>query len=313
MLRSINQPGTVPNHPPSKASLLRLLIRTFRPRQWVKSGFILAPALFTLQILSPDALDTLLFGLAGFSLVASGLYVFNDLINISEDRQHPVKRFRPIASGELSIPSAIVASVAAVVVGTVLTRFGSFAAMRIAIFYIVLMICYTLVLRRLLLIDIITVAAGFVLRVLLGGALINEPVSHWLLLCTFSIALFLGLIKRRQERSALESAAEISGRSVLWNYPPLQVIDSWISALTAMTLICYGLYTVDPATIAKHHTSDLIYTLPFAIYGVFRYQKLAVGSPLGEDPTELVIKDVGLRVVVVLWAVTVGWILTVAK
>ncbi len=161
--------------------------------------------------------------------------------------------------------------------------------------------------------DVIFIAVGFVLRVEAGAALIQQPVSHWLLLCTFTIALFLGMIKRRQEIGALKEIDAVSTREVLADYPPLSIIDGWINVLAAITLICYALYTVDPSTIAKHHTGSLIYTLPFALYGIFRYQKISLYGRAGEDPTKLVVSDVGIRTVVILWAVTVGSILYIAK
>ncbi len=291
----------------------RLLVRTFRIRQWVKSGFILAPALFTLRILDSAIWWKLAVGVVGFSLVASAIYALNDVLNRDEDRHHPVKRMRPVASGELGIGSALGAALVLLGAGEFLLYLAVPRAALMGGGYAILMVAYCLFLRRLLIVDLLVVASGFVLRVLTGAVLIEEPVSHWLLLCTFTIALFLGLIKRRQEIATLEENGSKQSRAVLVNYPSVSILDGWITVVMAMTLICYSLYTVDAETIAKHHTDALIYTVPFALYGIFRYQKLAISGRAGEDPTDLVIKDVGIKLVVVLWAVMVGVILWTAK
>lgn len=292
--------------------MLRLIIRTYRLRQWVKSGFVLAPALFTLHILVPAEWGRLALGVIGFSLVASAAYVLNDILNQQEDRLHPVKRTRPIASGDLKIGSALGGMAAALGGGMVIVAMATPRGAMIAGGYFLMIAAYSGWLRKVLIVDLLLVAAGFVLRILVGAALIDEPVSHWLLLCTFTIALYLGLVKRRQEIAAM-GEGEPATRSVLKNYPPLSIIDSWITVMTAMTLLCYALYTVDSETVEKHHTGALIYTLPLVLYGVFRYQKLALTDRAGEDPTALVLEDNGLKAVVALWAVAVAVILTIAR
>lgn len=287
-------------------------MRTYRIRQWVKSGFVLAPALFTLHFLDPKDWVRLFMGVSGFSLVASAGYVLNDILNRNEDRLHPVKRLRPIVTGELSLQIATLGMLAALAGGLALLWAGSSRAAVIGSAYFFTMAAYSLWLRKLLIVDLLVIATGFVLRILVGASLIREPISHWLLLCTFTIALYLGLVKRRQEIAALGDG-DPATRSVLKNYPPLAIIDGWITVVTAMTLICYALYTVDPETVAKHHTDALIYTLPLALYGVFRYQKLALTGRAGEDPTELVLKDGGLKIVVLLWTILVAVILSLAQ
>ncbi len=292
--------------------MIRNILRSYRLRQWVKSGFILAPALFTLQFLDPKIWGHLIFCVLGFSLISSAVYVFNDLMNRTEDRQHPTKKLRPIASGNLQTTPALIGMAFAFVVGMILLVASSVEGAIIGGSYFVMMALYSVWLRRLLIVDIIIVALGFVLRVILGSVIIHEPLSHWMLLCTFSIALFLGLVKRRQEIAAIEQS-DLSSRKVLHIYPPLSVIDSWITVLTSMTLIFYTLYTVDPRTAEKHHTDALIYTLPIVLYGIFRYQKLAINDRAGEDPTALVVKDNGIKFTVLLWIVVVAVILTLAR
>lgn len=288
------------------------LLRTFRLRQWVKSGIILAPALFTLKLFSPDVLPKLAAALAGFSLVASALYAFNDYCNRKEDRLHPVKRRRPLASGDLSPRIALPVGALLLIFGLVLLNVAARGAFYLGAAYALLMAAYSLILRRIMILDVLVVSAGFVLRVLVGGAAISEEASHWLILCTFTIALFLSLIKRRQELAALETGGETT-RSTLAHYPPLPILDGWIAVASAMTLICYALYTVDPLTVAKHYTHNLIYTLPFVIFGIFRYHRLAVTGRAGEDPSELALKDRGLQAIVALWGAASAGVLWWAK
>jgi len=299
----------------------QLILRTLRPRQWIKSSFVLAPALFTLQILNPTQWLPLLTGVFGFSFIASAIYAFNDITNRYEDRLHLVKKHRPVAEGSLSIGTATWLSVGSVIIGIGLLYWGCPVAIRAALTYAVLMIVYSIYLRHILILDVIIIAAGFVIRVMLGASIIIEPLSNWLLLCTFTIALFLAMIKRRQEMvSAFDrpegdeaDSREYPTRAVLTKYPGVSVIDGWINVLAAMTILCYALYTVDEQTIAKHNTDALIYTLPFVLYGIFRYQQLALVGRAGEDPTKLLLKDTGIKLAVLLWVITSGVILYMSR
>lgn len=304
----------------TERTALQLIWATIRPRQWIKSSFLFAPALFTLKIIDLTILPELLLGAFGFSLIASSIYTFNDIINRHEDRIHPIKRLRPIAAGEMSISYAGILSVLLLLFGSGLLYLSGSSVLMIGLVYVLLMIAYTLYFRKVLIIDVIIIGIGFVLRVLAGSLLISSPASHWLLLCTFTIALFLGMIKRRHEVMAFQEftandseTVNPTAREVLSRYPEISVINGWINILAGMTVLCYALYAVDPVTAAKHHTGSLIYTLPFVLYGVFRYQQLSMVNHAGEDPTKLVTNDLGIKVIVALWAVTVGVILFFAK
>lgn len=280
----------------------------------MKNLFIAAPALFSLEILNPAVWLTLAAGFGGLSALASGLYLLNDLRDRDEDRLHPLKKYRPVASGKVSVATAVVACVLLLCGGLLTLSLLPGHSLRVGIAYTGIMLLYTLFLRRVMVLDVIVIATGFVLRVLMGGEMIELPVSHWLLLCTFSLALYLGMIKRRQEISVLTAGeGEPGSRRVLMNYPPVAIIDGWISALSAMALLCYALYTVDPETVAKHHTEALIYTLPLVVFGIFRYQKLALTGRAGEDPATLVTTDTGIRLTLILWALTSGLILYLAR
>lgn len=294
------------------------IIATIRPQQWVKNAFILAPALFSMRIVDPTVWSRLVLGFIGFSFLASGVYALNDLCNREEDRYHPVKRHRPVASGRITPGRAALISAVFVLSGIALLATAAKDAALAGATYFGLMALYSLGLRRLIILDVIIIAVGFVLRVLAGGTLIDDPVSPWLVLCTFTLALFLGMIKRRQEIVGLTGGSETapidspSSRAVLSKYPRLAILDGWINVLAGMSVLGYALYTVDPQTVAKHHTGALIYTVPFALFGVFRYQQLALEGTRGEDPTGLILKDAGMMVVIILWAVVVTLILLVA-
>ncbi|MBT3234256.1 MAG: UbiA prenyltransferase family protein [Calditrichaeota bacterium] len=297
----------------TRPNILHLMWSSIRPRHWIKSSFLIVPALFTLQILDPHSWIRLLAGVLGFSLIASSIYLINDIINRSEDRLHPLKKHRPIASGLLSVGPASVFSMICFVSGTILLGLANISAVQYGLGYFGLMIVYTVFLRSLYIIDVITIAIGFVLRIMAGANLIDEPVSYWLILCTFTIAVFLGLIKRRQEIAAMTDTKPKPTRKVLSDYPSLSIVDGWINVLAGMTVLCYALYTVDPQTIEKHHTGRLVYTLPFVLYGIFHYQSIALSGRQGEDPVQLISSDTRLRIVVAIWGVTVAGILYFAK
>ncbi|MDP8240654.1 MAG: UbiA prenyltransferase family protein [Candidatus Hatepunaea meridiana] len=308
-----------------RTGVFHLILRTIRPRHWIKNSFILAPALFTLHLLEPSQWLSLMGGVLGFSLIASAVYAFNDICNRHEDALHPIKKIRPVASGQLAVWQASLLSIVSLSFGLILLLWLGHNPTIIAITYAILMIAYSIYLRHVLILDVIIIAVGFVIRVMLGAVIINEPLSHWLILCTFTIALFLGMIKRRQEITSETSLmapayddldndnSATQTRPVLTKYPEVLIINGWINILAAMTILCYALYTVDPHTIEKHHTGALIYTLPFVLYGIFRYQQLALVGRAGEDPTKLLLKDPGMKVVVLLWVVTVGVILYLAQ
>ncbi len=302
----------MPKQSKTSASIFYLIWKTARPYQWIKSAFLLAPALFALRIFDSSVWIPLLKGFFGFSFIASSVYTFNDIFNRSEDVDHPVKKHRPIASGKFSLSAAAVLTAVLLTAGLLLLKSVNLKAALFGASYALLMTIYTLYLRKVYLVDVIIIAIGFVIRVDTGGALISEPVSHWLILCTFTIALFLGMIKRRQEIAAFRSEGKQSIRKSLAQYPDLSVVDSWISVLGGMTVLCYALYTVDPATIAKHNTDKLLYTLPFVLYGIFRYRTVSLSGRAGEDPSELVMKDGAVKIAVALWAVAVGLVLYLA-
>jgi 4-hydroxybenzoate polyprenyltransferase len=286
-----------------KGNAITLLIRTMRPRQWVKNLFVLSPLLFSQHLFDPLVLAMSLAGFVLFSLTASTIYILNDIIDAKTDRLHPVKCLRPLASGALS-PIVAGASVAVLGFAALAASFG--VSMRfgmVILTYLVMNVVYSLFLKRAVIIDVMTIAASFVLRIAAGAVIISVPMSEWLLICTSLLALFLGFSKRRHEITVLEEDAHIH-RPVLLEYNTY-FLDQMTSLVTASTLICYILYTVSPETVEKFGSKNLLLTVPFVLYGLFRYLYLVHQRNTGGDPTSELLSDTPLILNIALWAISV--------
>ena len=269
-----------------------------RPRQWTKNFFVFAGLLFTLDRYHPTA-DFIKVALAFalFCILSGGIYLFNDIQDANRDRKHPVKSRRPIASGELSERAASTASLillAAGLTGSFLLDAG-FAG--IALLYVALLIAYSLFLKDVAILDVMTIAGGFVLRAAGGAMVIHVAISPWLLICTILLALFLGLAKRREELVRLKGAS--GQRSCLAHYS-VPFLDQLIGITAASTIIAYALYTFFSQTGSSH--PYMMATLPFVIYGVFRYLLLLHRNAGAESPELLVLSDKPLLIDIVLWA-----------
>lgn len=240
---------------------------------------------------------------AAFCAASSAVYLLNDLADREEDRRHPVKRNRPIASGALPVGVAAVAAALLALGGAAiaLSLGGRFLAVLGG--YLVLMVAYTLRLKTVVILDVMSLAAGFVLRVLGGGAAVQVEVSGWLLLTTTFVALFLGFSKRRHELGLLaESAAE--QRRVLDHYSPV-FLDQMINVTTASTVLCYALYAASPDTAERLGTPYLLSTLPFVLYGIFRFLYLLYQRPESRNPTETILSDAPFLLNGAAWALLV--------
>jgi 4-hydroxybenzoate polyprenyltransferase len=283
------------------------IVRSLRPGQWVKNALVFAPLVFAQQALERHALVRSLAAFAIFCLASGAVYLVNDLLDRASDREHPVKRRRPIASGALS-PS--VAAVAAAVAGTGALLAAALLDGRLALVlgvYFFANLAYSRVLKHLVILDVMTIAAGFVLRVVAGGIAVGVALSSWLLLCTSLLALFLGFGKRRHELVLLEVNAS-SHRPILSEYSPY-FLDQLIAVVTTSTLVSYALYTMDPVVHQKLGTPYLPLTIPFVLYGIFRYLYLVHQKQEGGDPSQIVFGDRPLLADIVLWGVTVFAIL----
>jgi len=274
-----------------------------RPRQWVKNLFVLSPLLFSQHLFDVSTLLLSLIGFVLFSLTASTIYILNDILDAESDRLHPVKALRPLASGALSPAAAgsaagVLGVIAVAASFAVETRFGI-----VILSYLVMNVVYSLFLKRAVIIDVMTIAASFVLRIAAGAVIINVPMSEWLLICTSLLALFLGFSKRRHEITVLEKDAHIH-RPVLLEYNTY-FLDQMTSLVTASTLICYILYTVSPETVDKFGSKNLLLTTPFVLYGLFRYLYLVHQRNTGGDPTSELLSDKPLIANIILWALSV--------
>ncbi len=273
-------------------SKLVALLRALRPRQWVKNGVLFAPLVFAQKGTVAASLWRALAGFGLFSLLASAVYLFNDLLDRERDRLHPEKKFRPIAAGTLA-PSvawalAVVLGFGSVAVSAVLSRSFGWAALG----YLVLQVGYSTWFKHLVLLDVFALAAGFVVRVIAGGLVIGVPLSNWLYLCTLLLALFLACAKRRAEIVALGHEAA-GHRKSLGQYS-LPLLDQLIGILAATTILAYALYTLSPETQAKFGTDALKFTVPFVIFGLFRYLYLMHQKGKGGSPDKVLLQDLPL-------------------
>ena len=285
------------------------LIHAMRPREWVKNVFVLAALVFTKRIFEPGDLLQGSLAFACFCLISGAAYLFNDIRDRENDRQHPLKRRRPIASGALRVS---VAAIAAVLLALIALIGGFYVHPHFGIvllIYAVLNIAYTLYLKHIVILDVMIIAAGFLLRAIGGAVAIQVAISSWFILCTMLLALFLGFAKRRHELALLEGDAS-THRRILAEYSP-QFLDQIIAIVTAGALVSYALYTMSPEVIEKLGTKYLNLTIPFVIYGMLRYLYLIYKKDGGGNPTSTVLGDIPLLIACALWLLTLGVILYV--
>jgi len=279
--------------------MLKSIIKLMRPQQWVKNGVVLAGLIFSGQATNPHYQFISFLTLITFCLLASSIYILNDIVDINRDRQHPLKKNRPLAAGNLSVTFAGTIGLILALGGLLLARYIGSGLLYVAIIYLALNIAYSFLLKNIVIIDVMSIAAGFVLRALAGAIAIQVAFSNWLLITTFVLALFLGLGKRRHEIMFLESDAS-SHRKILDKYSPY-LLDQLIGVVTASTVITYLFYTLSAEVRGKLHTDYLYVTIPFVIYGIFRYLYLVHKEEMGGSPTRLLLTDRPLLADVLLW------------
>ncbi len=280
------------------------LIAAMRPRQWSKNVFVLAGIVFAGQLFDRTAQLRVLSCFALFCAASSAVYLVNDVVDRVTDTHHPLKRLRPVASGRLSPASALTASLALAAGALVAAALLNRATLAITAAYLASTLVYSLWIKRVFLLDVMTVAAGFVLRAVAGAACIDAEISPWLLVCSFLLALFLALGKRRSELVLLGQDAT-NHRAALGHYS-LPLVDSWLTALAAAAIVSYAIYTQSPRTVEHFRTTNLIYTVPFVVYALFRYQYQVVRQVAGGDPGNLLVQDRPL------WMALLGWAITAA-
>jgi 4-hydroxybenzoate polyprenyltransferase len=281
---------------------LKYFIISLRPHQFTKNLVVYAALIFAGHLFIAEDLfaTTLLF--ICFSLVSGSLYIINDIFDRREDSAHPDKKNRPIASGKLTIGFALSGAVilaAAAMTGTYLLNLISGY---IVSGYALMILVYSLILKKVVILDLLVVATGFVLRAVAGAVVISVAISPWLLVCTFFLALFLVLGKRRYELNLLKEDA--GNHRLSLTYYNTQLIDQMIAVVTAACLISYALYTLDGNTVSKFGTTNLIYTIPFVVAGIFRYFYLIYKQGMGGSPEKIFIRDIYILLTVFLWALT---------
>jgi 4-hydroxybenzoate polyprenyltransferase len=290
------------------------LLVTMRPDQWTKNLVLFAGLIFAGGLGSGRLILYAVAGFVAFCGLSGVTYIFNDLADISRDREHPVKRTRPLASGRLSPTVAAVTGVVILVAALAWSFRLSLSFGFVAVGYVALNALYSTALRKMVILDVMSIAIGFVLRavgsveVLRGPAPYTE-LSPWLLVCTFFLALFLSLGKRRHE--ALTLGTEADRHRPTLSYYPLPLIDALFAVVTASAVVSYAIYTIWPGTVEKVGNTGLVYTIPFVVYGVFRYLYLMFSEGSGGSPAKALLSDVPLAVNIVAWIAVVALVIYV--
>jgi 4-hydroxybenzoate polyprenyltransferase len=284
--------------------MLMALIEAMRPRQWTKNLFVFAGIVFGQRLYDRGALIWSIGAFCIFCFLSSAVYLINDVLDAEKDRQHPTKRARPIASGRLPAAVALVAGIVFALGSVRLSSAVNPDFTAFAVSYLVLNLLYSLFLKKIVIVDALMVALFFVLRAAAGAAAINVEISHWLLICTLLLALFISLSKRRHEIVLLESNAS-AHRTSLTHYSAY-LLDQMIGVVTASTLMAYVLYTVDERTIAVFGSERLLYTVPFVIFGIFRYLYLIHQKGEGGNPDRIVLSDRPFFANMLLWIAAVA-------
>ena len=295
--------------PSAKATLPAELFKLLRPYQWVKNGFVFVGLLFSDVSNDWNLRVSVLLAAVAFCLLSSCVYILNDMLDRNADQKHPVKRRRPLASGSVSMAQGFALACACGAAGLALGAAVSMAVVAILASYLVLNLAYSAGLKHIVILDVFIIAAGFMLRIFAGTWGVSIAPSQWLLLCGLLLTIFLGFAKRRAElmTSDGEGASGVSQRPVLYDYSPV-LLDTMMAISSAGVIVTYSLYTVSPDTIALHHTDKLIYTLPFVLYGIFRYIFL-LHRRGGEDPAWTLLTDAHLLIVSGLWLAVTVWLI----
>jgi 4-hydroxybenzoate polyprenyltransferase and related prenyltransferases len=292
--------------------MLKYLFKAMRPRQWTKNAFVFAALVFDRQMLIFKSLEHTLFAFFIFCFLSSSVYLINDIMDIEADRNHPVKKNRPIAAGKLPIPVAIAAAIVLIVVSLTAAYFVSLELAAISLAYLVINFAYSKWLKHIPLLDVLVLASCYVLRVAAGVSVIQvQRFSPWLYVVTTLLALYIGFGKRRAEMTVLANGdPNLAHRKVLDGYS-ISLLDQLITVVSSTTIIAYSLYTFSAPNLPDNHTMML--TIPFVLYGIFRYLYLIQIKNAGGEPEELLLKDHPLQAAIGLWAVAVVVIFYLSK
>lgn len=286
---------------------MNALIRLARPHQWVKNGVLILPAVFGGAALETSRLGHVGLGFIAFCLLSSCVYVVNDIVDREKDRLHPSKSNRPLASGAITVQSAGMFSGLLLIAGLAIAWLVGQSFFITAGFFLIVNALYTFWLKELAILDVMALAFSFVLRAYAGAMAVELPASTWLLLNTLLLSLFLALGKRRHELVLLEGNAT-SHRGSLSGYTPY-LLDQLIGVTTASVVVIYMLYTISPEVATKLGTDKLYFTIPYVVYGIFRYLALIHKEHKGGSPTGVLIGDLPIMITVILWLLTAGFLL----
>jgi 4-hydroxybenzoate polyprenyltransferase len=291
----------------SERSLALNLLISLRPNQWAKNLLVFAGLLFGMRLLDISAVARATAAFVVFCLLSGVVYLINDIADRDSDRQHPLKARRPIASGALPVPAALMSAIAIGVIALASALALGLSFFAVSAGYLALLALYSGPLKHIVIIDVLTIAIGFVLRAVAGAIAVDVTISHWLLVCTILLALFISLAKRRHELVLLADGA-ISHRPILGEYSPY-LLDQMIAVVTASTLVAYTFYTISPETEQKFGTQWMGLTVPFPLYGIFRYLYLVHRREGGGSPADLLLTDRPLLLCVTLWALSMALII----
>jgi len=289
--------------------MLFALLKLARPPQWLKNGIILLALIFAGEMTHPKKVELALLAIAIFCLLSSAVYTFNDMIDRKNDCKHPLKKNRPIASGKVSIGTAVTMVVILSSVGLAAAWLINTNFFMTAVVFLGLNLLYTLWLKNIVIVDVMSVALSFVVRAYAGAFAIDVPASKWMLINTLLLALFLGFGKRRHELVVLEEGAA-AHRKILGKYSPY-LLDQLIAVVTPSVLVMYMLYSFSTEVSLKLGTQNLFATIPFVVYGLFRYLYLIHKEEKGGSPTHVLISDLPIMITVLLWLITSSLVLYV--
>jgi 4-hydroxybenzoate polyprenyltransferase len=278
------------------------IVKLIRVRQWIKNFFCFAPILFAGQLLNSELFTKNVLAFFAFCAVSSCVYIINDIIDVEADRVHKKKRFRPIASGEISIKQAIIILIIISAITVLLSSLINLYFVITVAAYFLINLLYSVKVKHVVILDVFFISFGFMLRVIGGAVAIQVSLSSWMILTAIFISLFLAISKRRAELSQMEIDNLDKQRKVL-NFYGIEFTDQMNTIAATGTIICYALYTVSEKAVSTFHTDNLIYTTPFVIYGIFRYLYLIHKKNLGESPTQIVTKDIPIILTTFLWLV----------
>jgi 4-hydroxybenzoate polyprenyltransferase len=278
-------------------------IKLVRVPQWIKNFFVFVPLLFSRHIFDKDFFLNSFTAFLMFCLVSSIIYIFNDIVDIEADRAHPVKKNRPLPSGKIPIRNAIIVLIVFLAVTGFFLPAMNLHFRLFLLAYFIMNIFYTFLFKHMVLLDIFSIALGFMLRVLAGASVIHVEVSSWLILTTMFISLFLGVMKRRSELVLVNEVPVKNTRKVLSSYS-LNFIDQMSTIAAAGVIICYALYTVSERTVKLFQSEYMIYTTPIVVFGIFRYMYLVYMDNKGENTGEIMMTDIPMIVTVILYVIT---------